>query len=89
MLSKGAEEAVEQGIESTPQTLAFATREPVELVPQKETVDPQTLGIESAARVFEDAYGPDPADRSPVVVDTSPLSKRKLKPSARGDKPNK
>ncbi|MCH7813790.1 MAG: hypothetical protein IID40_07190, partial [Planctomycetes bacterium] len=75
------------GIESAPATRAVAAREAVELIPQKEVLDPETLGIESAAQVFEDAYGPDPAARSPVVVDTTPLSKRKLKPSAQGDKP--
>ena len=40
-------------------------------------VDPETVGLDEAARIFEDAYGPEPPHRPPVVIDTIPRSKRR------------
>jgi MscS family membrane protein len=38
--------------------------------------DPDAVGLAHAARVFEEAYGPSPAHRGPVVVETAPRSKQ-------------
>ena len=38
---------------------------------------PEGWGLKQAARVFEDAYGPKPAHRGPVVIDTRPRSREK------------
>ena len=43
--------------------------------------DPTRLGLDEAARLFEEAYGAERAYRPPVVISTVPRSKR--------SKPNK
>jgi len=48
-----------------------------------EETDPSSIGLEKAAHVFEEVYGPKPARRAPVVIDTTPRSKRR--PSPGGD----
>ncbi|MGB2987092.1 MAG: mechanosensitive ion channel family protein [Phycisphaerae bacterium] len=51
------------------------TEERVSITPGKE--DPDTLGLDEAAKVYEDAYGPVPALRGPVVIDATPRSTHK------------
>lgn len=38
-------------------------------------VDPDSVGLDHAVRVFEESYGPEPPRRPPVVIDTLPRSK--------------
>ncbi len=38
--------------------------------------DPDAVGLAHAAKVFEETYGPTPARRSPVVIETAPRSKQ-------------
>ena len=54
---------------------AAAPAERVAVVPAKE--DPEKVGIEEAAKMFEDAYGPAPTPPGQVVIEATPRSKRR------------
>ena len=40
------------------------------------TGDPDSVGLDEAAKVFEEAYGASPAPRAPVVIESTPRSQR-------------
>ncbi len=49
-------------------------------LPEDAEADPDTVGLAHAAKVFEEVYGPSPARRGPVVVETYPKSKQRQEP---------
>ena len=48
--------------------------EGISIVPGKD--DPERIGLDQAAKVFEEAYGAEPTYRGPVVIDRDPRSKQ-------------
>jgi MscS family membrane protein len=52
---------------------AESTAKPPEIAPGKE--GPDAVGLEQAAKVFEEVYGPSPSRPGPVVIEPAPRSK--------------
>ncbi|MEE9297276.1 MAG: hypothetical protein V3W34_20235, partial [Phycisphaerae bacterium] len=50
-----------------------AAAERLEIRPGKE--DPDSVGVDEAAKLFEEAYGSSPIHRGPVVIDSTPRSR--------------